>query len=429
MNRVRRKRLVLGLVMSMGLVGLTACSGGSDDKASDGTILVWTDAERQVGFKQFQKENPDIKMKIETFDPASLLTKIQLFNRTKKGWPDVIFSQTPSDAAALNSPLYDFALNLKSHLSDDVVAGFKTTNTDCQIDGGVYCLKNDLAQSVLWYDTKLMDKFGYEVPKTWPEYEALGERVAKEHPGYIVGTAGFKHVYNDFLWSSGCPLQEAVAAKEVRIDTEAEECTRVATMLDNLIDAGSVSREGPFDPGVTKLGQQGKILMLPSAAWYGDFVFKPEGGFHTKPGRLAAAAYPTWPGAKANYSGASGGGVYIVSKHSKNVDDAVKIATWMATDTTYQAKAATYPAFVPAAEAWGKRLETDKFYATNPFAVLQAQASLINPVVSNTRYSVDDAVTATIVQSVRSGGSVTDALPTLQTQLRSLAQSVGYAVK
>ena len=60
----------------------------------------------------------------------------------------------------------------------------------CTLNGTVYCLRNDLAPVVLWYNAPLMKQFGYQVPTTWAQYEQIGEEVATQHPGYIVGSAG-----------------------------------------------------------------------------------------------------------------------------------------------------------------------------------------------------------------------------------------------
>ena len=43
---------------------------------------------------------------------------------------------------------------------------------------------------MLWVNKKLMDQFGYSVPTTWQDWAALGQKVATEHPGYIVGNIG-----------------------------------------------------------------------------------------------------------------------------------------------------------------------------------------------------------------------------------------------
>lgn len=428
----KRSRLALAAVAAAtAALILSSCAGtpqgASDD--GDGELLVWTDATRQPGFEEYQKQHPDVKLKIETYDPATLLSKIQLFNQTGEGWPDVIFDAVPNEIASLANPTFDFAQPLDDLVPKDVQDGFGTSNDGCTIDGKLYCLKNDLAQSVLWYDKTLMEEFGYEVPTTWDEYAELGERVAAEHPGYIIGTAGFSFVYYDFFWSSGCPIQTVTESQTVQINTEDDRCTRVADLLDPLLDAGVVARSGPFDADVTELGKQGKILMMPGASWYGDFVFKPEASYALPEGRLAAATYPTWEGEDKAWSGATGGGVFVVSKHSDDQQAAADVAQWMTTDVDYQSAAATYPAYGPAAEKWNAAKATDPFYAEDPTPALVAQAQLINPAESNTAYSVEEAFTSTVVSAVRGGDSIASALPALQTQLTQLAQSVGYIVE
>ena len=88
------------------------------------------------------------------------------------------------------------------------------------MEGQVYCLRNDLAQAVLWYNKTLMDKFGYTVPTTWEEYQALGEKVAKEHPGYIVGTAGDAWTPEVFMWASKCQANDVTGPKAVTVKTD-----------------------------------------------------------------------------------------------------------------------------------------------------------------------------------------------------------------
>lgn len=427
-------KMLAGASAALAVLVLSSCTSStnageaavtSDSKA---TLVVWTDATRQAGFEEYQKENPSVKMKVELYDPGSLLTKVQLANRTGSGWPDVVFDGTPNDVAALSSSLYKYTADLSSLIPKSVQQDFGESNSSCTIDGKLVCLKNDLAQTVLWYNKPLMDQFGYSVPTTWDEYEALGEKVAKEHPGYIIGAAGGSTVYYNYFWPSGCPLQTVVNETQVNIDTTDTSCTRVASMLDTLLANGSVTRAGEFDADTVALGQSQHVLMMPGAAWYGDFLFKPDTGYATPEGVLAAAAYPTW-GSDKPYSGAAGGGIYMVSSHSKNIKGAAAIAQFMATSDKVQSSAPTYPAYGPAADTWSERVAADGFYAEDPVPVLKAQAQLINPAESPTRYSIEGVITATVVQAAKSGGSVTDALPDLQSQLAGLAQSTGYAVK
>ena len=61
---------------------------------------------------------------------------------------------------------------------------------------------------MLWYNKTLMDKFGYTVPTTWQEWAALGQKVATEHPGYIIGNTGDSYSHWTYLWADQCPLSQ-----------------------------------------------------------------------------------------------------------------------------------------------------------------------------------------------------------------------------
>jgi ABC-type glycerol-3-phosphate transport system substrate-binding protein len=423
---------VIALAASALALPLAAC-GSSDTSSSkkddpNATVLVWADSTRQPAFEAFQKAHPETKLKIEVVDQGSILTKIQLANRVGKGWPDVIFDSVPSEVAALASPLFNYAQPLDAAIPKDVQDGFSTGNRMCTIDGKLYCLQNDLAQDVLWYNKPQMEKFGYTVPTTWAEYKALGDKVAKEHPGFLIGAVGATNIWYDFLFSSGCPLQKVISSTQVQINTADAKCTRVSDTVDPLLANGSLSRLSPFDPELSKLARAGKLLMQPAASWFGEYVFKAETGFNMPDGQIAAAPIPSWEGETTNYSGAQGGGIYVVSSHAQNMKGAVAAAQWVATNDGYQATAPTYPAYGPAAKVWLEKVSADKFYAEDPSAVLTDAASKINPAVSPTRYPVDGPVTSTVVAAITAGQSVASSFEALQTQLVGLAASSGYEV-
>ena len=138
-----------------------------------------------------------MKIKIVTYSGDAngandLQTKVQLFDRTGSGWPDVAFSANVNDGTWASQGKTPYAAPLNQDvISRSTLNGFADGALNpCAFNGNTYCLRNDLAQNVLWYNKSLMDKFGYSVPTTWEEYQALGEKVAKEHHGYLVGTAG-----------------------------------------------------------------------------------------------------------------------------------------------------------------------------------------------------------------------------------------------
>jgi ABC-type glycerol-3-phosphate transport system substrate-binding protein len=411
---------------SAGCAASSSASAGSSDP--NAPLVVWTDSTRLPAFQDYQKAHPGVKMKIQVVDPLTLLSKILLANRVGSGWPDVLFDEAPADIASMASADFKYAEPLNSLVPKNVQDNFATHNLACTINGTLYCLQNDLAQSVLWYNKPLMAKFGYQVPTTWQQYAALGDKVAKQHPGYIIGAEGDSNFYYDELWSSGCPLSTLVNATEVRINTAAPACTRVASILDPLLANGSVSRLSPFDPGVISLAKAGKVLMMPASAWFAQFVMEPATSYHIPNGQIAAAPYPTWPGASTNYSGAWGGGIYVVSSHSKNIKGAVQMAQWVATNPAYQTTAPTYPAYIPAARAWLAAAAKNPFFAQDPASVLTQAAGKINPAESPVRYQVANTAISTVVAAIKGGQTIASSLSTLGSQLSSLAQTAGYAV-
>ena len=423
----RRAALPLAFALAAAvLAGCAPAASNASEQDPDAQILVWGDATRKPAFDLYKKANPEANFKFELIDAASYLSKIQLANKVGSGWPDLIFAGDPNVVAALSSPLFNYAQPLDDLVPQDVQKNFAGENAWCTIDGKLYCLQNDLAQGVLWYNKPLLEEYGYELPKTWDEYAALGAKAAAEHPGTIVGSANA--AFYDFLWSSGCPLQRLKSSTEAVINTADEKCTRVAETLDPMMENGSLSRAAIWGKDFVDIAKAGNLLMLPGPSWVGPIFLKNPDLVGAADGTWAAGAEPTWEGEDTNWSGATGGGVYIVSSHSKNTAAAVAAAQWLTTADDYQATAQTFPAYVPAAKAWLKNVAADPWFATDPSEVFADQAAKINPGTSPTRYDAVSAYNATVGTAITNGQSIASALPALQTQLSSLAANAGYAV-
>jgi len=417
--------ILTATVLSGCAASQTTAAPTSDPKA---TVTVWADATRQPGVEAFAKAHPDVKVDVELL-PADYLTKLQLFNKAGSGWPDVIFAGTTNAIATLSAPNFNYAQPLNDLVPKNVQTDFGTSNGICTIDGKLMCLRNDIAPTVLWYNQTLMDQFGYSVPKTWQEYEDLGTKVAADHPGYVLGAVGDSFSYYNYFQSVGCPIQQVTAPNTVHIDLTNKKCTEMAKILDKMIANKSVLTSGVFDPATTVVAKDGKLLMMPGANWYGQFLFQSTSVFGYPSGQLAAAASPALGSAK-NYSGSAGGGIWVVSKHAKNMKGAVSVAQWMTTDTTLQSAAPTYPGYAPAAKAWGTGLAKSDFFAADPFDVMTAQASLVNPVDDfATRFEPADVFTAEFVSALKAGQTIASALPAMQEHLINLAISTGYAIK
>jgi ABC-type glycerol-3-phosphate transport system substrate-binding protein len=399
------------------------------DSAS--TITVWADSTRLPDVQKYQKENPNVKMKIVTYDGSAdgstyLQTKVQLFDRTGKGWPDVVFA-SPTDvtwASVASSPsAQPFAAPVDKLVSTSTLDGFAQGSlAPCQVDGHTYCLRNDIAQVVLWYNKKLMDQWGYQVPTTWQQYQALGEQVAKDHPGYVIGAVGDTNSQESYFWSSQCPAQQLTGKNTLKVDLSADDCTRMAKLLDPLIADKSVSTQGFFTQGF----DGSKVLMAVGPSWYGQYLFN--SAFKVPAGQITAAAPLKWDGEDKTYTGNVGGGIWMVSSHSTNLKAATAVAKWLTTSDENLTDAPTYPAYVDGAKAWLANPDNKSYFATDVSQVFLAAADDVWTGWSNTKFSDATPWSNTVLPALTAGKSLSDTLPAWQTAIVNEAKSVGYTV-
>ena len=288
-------------------------------------MTVWVDAARLPAAKAYQVAHPGVKMKIVTYDgdgngATSLQAKILLWNRTNAGWPDVIFSEQVNDPIWMSQKPFNFTEPLTGHISADILKEWPAPSTaQCTVDGKVVCVQDNIAPVVLWYNKKLMDQFGYTTPKTWQEWAALGQKVATDHPGYIVGNIGDSFSHWIYLWGNQCPLQQLQDGGKLLINSTESHCTEMASLLDPLIKNGTVPPLSVFTPDFAKKygGANSKVLMMPGPAWYSTSLFGDT--LHTPAGQITAAVPLQWNSDSPVTTGQVGGGPWVMSNHSKNM--------------------------------------------------------------------------------------------------------------
>jgi maltose-binding protein MalE len=391
-------------------------------------ITVWIDAARQPMADLWTKTHADQAslVKFEIVDRAQFPSKVLLFNNSGSGWPDAIFAE-PSIVQHVADAAHDYPMDLTPWVTASVVSQYVPGSLDpCYTtDKKLLCLRNDLAPLVLWYDKTQMDQFGYTVPTTWEDFQALGDKVVKDHPGYVLGTADNEPT--EYMWPSGCPVADPLSVSKVVINATDPKCVRVAQMIDHMTANGSLSKLGPFDPKFIALGNQNKILLDVCAAWCGDYVFN--GTYYkTLDNRLAAALLPKWAADAKGYTGNWGGAAWAVSKHTVNPKLAVSIAVYMTTDIDVTQIVGTMPAYGPAADAWAKKLDTSKVYASNPYAIMKQAAGMVNPNFTDVvRYDLI-AGFKPFLTAVEQGQPTEPTLKDVQTTLIDLAQKEGYEV-
>ena len=412
------------------LAVLAGCAPTATDTAqdADAPITVWVDDTRAEPAQAYADAHPGLNAKIETIDNAqgAVSSRIALATKAGEGVPDVVFLSSPDEISVLLANPVNYPLALNDVVDKSVLDGFADgTVARCTVDGKAYCLPNDIAQTVLYYNKTLFDQFGYTVPTTFADFLALGESLAQDHPGYSLGSISGRYGLNGYYGSSGCKYQDSSSPTDVVINVEADSCTRVSAVIGPLAANGTLSTLDPFDKSFTPLVTGGKLLATVSPSWMGEYGIKPN---YAQEGEWAVAAMPTWDGADKNYSGAVGGGIWLVSATSANKEAAAKFAVGVTTDTGIAGAGSGYPADKKSADVWLKALSEDPWYAEDPSEELRAAADLITPTAGYVRYTTQalDIFNSTVV--VKAATDIDGALKDFGTQVAQAAEAVGYTV-
>lgn len=414
------------------------CSGGGNGGAatdSSAPVTVWVDADRAPQAQAYVKAHPDQKLQVVTVDAAqgSNTSKISLAEKTGKGIPDLIFLGSPDEISNLLANPINFPLPLNGLVPDKTLRGFPAGSLKrCTFDGKTYCLANDDGQTVFWYNKILFKQWGYTVPTTFDEFKALGIKLGQQHPGYNLGTVNGRYGVDAYFGSSGCPIIDAVSITSVRIDTSSPKCTRVGEVLQPLMANGTLSTLDLFDKNYTAQVASGKVVGMVGPSWLADFALKPmttkSGHAFDATGKYAAAPMPKWSGEDKNWSGAVGGGIWIVSGKAKNRTAAVNFAIDMTTNPTIAKSQTTYPGYGPSADIWLKDKASDRWYAADPSQVLKTAADNINPADGYVRYQSQllDSFNSTVIKS--GARDVSAALMAWGQQAKQAAEADGYTV-
>ncbi|GAA4628185.1 extracellular solute-binding protein [Actinoallomurus vinaceus] len=442
-GRARRRAAFMALGSAFVLAAAAACGSGSggttggtqggfrEAPQTAGPLTVWVDSTRLAAAQLYQKQHPTVKMDIVTYDGDAngsnyLQTKVSLFNRTRKGWPDVVFSTQNNEASWAVQAGFTAPLN-KGLIPQSTLSGWApNANAPCTVNGTLYCLRNDLSQTVLWYNAPLMKKWGYEVPKTWEGFEALGQKVAAQHPGYLVGSAGDSFTPEIYMWAGKCGANQITGSRSITVDTTSANCTRMASLLDTLVKNHTMTMSSVFSSDFDK-NQADKILMLPGPAWFGGALF--QGTFKTPAGQVAAAPMPQWSGDPNPTVGNVGGGTWLLSAHSAHIKPATDFLTWVTTANDYQGKVAPgYPAYASAARTWLANQTASHYYANDISGPLQTAAGQVWSGWGYGQFSQEAIWAATVTPGMTAGKTVVSLLPAWKTAIANYARADGYKV-
>ncbi|MGZ0712999.1 ABC transporter substrate-binding protein (plasmid) [Coraliomargarita sp. W4R53] len=437
-------------VAVIALAGCSASSEGSDDTASDSgfgftaaeqeagsTITVWVDAAREPLAQAFEEANPDTPISIETYDgnaggSGSFQTKIALFDQSGEGWPDVVFSSQTNDAAwaakeTNGTQAYAAPLN-KGFLSDDYLAGFTDGALDpMTVDDTVYGVRNDLAPVVLWYNEELLDEFGYDIPETWEDYEALGEMLAADHPGYILGSVGdaFIGTYV-YYWGAQAPIFQ-LDGEDFSSDFADPHSEAMTTMLDNMIANETLVQDSIFSSTFVE-NYSDKLVAIPGPAWYSGAIFQNPDNVGAPEGTIGAANPLYWEG-EDQVTGNVGGGVWYGSSHSTNLDAVADFLEFVTASDEAAALASGLPAYDSTASTWLDAQADSNYFVGDFKGAMETAAGSVWSGWGFPSFSPETAYAAVVVPALADGQTIADTVPAWNEMILNEAQVQGYTIK
>jgi multiple sugar transport system substrate-binding protein len=203
------KALAAGAGISSLGAFLAAC-GGDDGASSDGpvTLQFWKfvaendDPAIIAAVKQWNKENPNVQVKFQTFPPDQYVaTKLTTAFAAKKG-PDVFWISPGTFINYVNTgiaaPVDDIVD--RSAYSEASVAAVSD-------DGKMYALPFEQEPVALYYRKDILEKAGVAPPKTWDELLAAAEELTGgKQKGIVIepGQGPYQNfTWYPFLWSAG----------------------------------------------------------------------------------------------------------------------------------------------------------------------------------------------------------------------------------
>ena len=449
-HRHPRTRILAIATALIGVAALAGCAGGGGSGGDSGSkygfdaakqdkgskITVWVDAAREPIAKAFEAANPKVPIDIQTYDgnaggSDSFKTKVALFDQSGEGWPDVVFSTQTNDtswASQETNGNQAFAAPLNKGLLDsDFMNGFTDGSLDpMTVDGKVYGLRNDLAPVVLWYNKKLLDQFGYDIPKTWEDYEALGDKLAKDHPGYILGSVGDSFVGTYvYYWGAQAPIFQ-LKGDTFSSDFDNANSKAMTDLLDHMVANKTLVQDSVFSaPFVQKYSD--KIVAMPGPTWYAGALFQNKDSLNNPAGEIGAADPLYWDG-KDQKTGNVGGGVWYASSHSKNLAAVKSFMEYVIKSDEAAKLASGLPAYKTTASTWLDAQASSGYFAGDFTAAVDKAAGSVWSGWGFPSFSPETAYAQVVVPALAKGKTIAETVPDWRKEMLNEAQVQGYKV-
>ncbi|TKJ99859.1 sugar ABC transporter substrate-binding protein [Plantibacter flavus] len=361
----------------------------------------------------WNKENPDIQVKVQTGPNGNSGTYQNFFNQLKAGnAPDL--GQIEYDALP-NFRVQNGLMDLGA--CDDVMAA-KDDFVDWtwgQVSLGesdsVYAVPQDSGPMAMFYRADLFEQNGIAIPTTWAEYKEAAKQV-RATGAYITNfSQGDINQFAGFVWQAGGSWFNN-DGRDWTVDLTDPASKKVADYWQDLIDEDLVSTVPTWTTEWDNAYNTSAAWTWNSAVWGANSIAS---GAPDTAGKWAVAKAPQWE-AGDSAAGNWGGSSTAVFTGSKHPYEASKFALWLNTSdealTMLNKSANIYPATKEGLNLPVLKEGVD-FYGGQPIYDVFAEASsevsedfAWGPTMTQTYNDVSDGFKA----AVSGDGTLLDAL-------------------
>lgn len=294
--------LLLSSVLTLSVL-LTGCGSKSESASKDSKdvtlrILTWnnnpegTKLEGEI-FKEFEKENPGIKVK-PVFAPYDKYNDKFLTMSAGGDQPDLVWIQPSAFGQFVEkgvlADLSDEKINKDEYMPNVLELG--------QVKGKQYALIRDAATTMIGYNKDMFDAAGVPYPQdnwTWDDFLAAAQKLTKVENGKTV-QFGIENFYLDQLLASNGGGVVSADGKKVIIDSpESIEAVKFARDLTNKYHVQPTAAQAQ---GMSNLFMTGKAAMRMTGPWdWAEYAKNVDFKWNVVPvpagkaGNVSAAAY------------------------------------------------------------------------------------------------------------------------------------------
>lgn len=368
MRTLTTRRVLGAIAVGCALtLGATACGSSPDDSAQGspedvksalekgGKVTVWAwEPTLKKAAEDFEKKYPNVDVELVNAGTGDKqYTALQNAVSAGSGAPDV--------AQIEYYALGQFAIGK----SIEDLSGYGAATHDKAFtpgpwnavtqDKAIYALPMDSGPMALFYNKKVFDKHGIEVPTTWDAYVEAARALHKADPKIsITNDTGDAGATTSLIWQAGGRPYTSQGT-DVTIDFGDEGTRKYTATWQKLLDEKLVAPISSWSDAWYKGLADGSIATLAIGAWMpANFT----SGVPTASGDWRVAPLPQWT-AGAEDSAENGGSSLAVPKAAKNKALAYAFAEYVTTGEGASARVAE-GAF-PATRA---DLDSEKFLGT-----------------------------------------------------------------